>query len=92
VRIGLSNPGGRFNAIEPGHVDVHHNHRRLELCHGLKGLFAITGLADNFEMRIGGEESPERLPNLLHVIDEENADDLTSFAFHESPPFLNWPC
>jgi len=83
VRIHPSNPGGRFNAIQPRHVDVHHHDSRLELCHGQHGLFTITRLADNFEMGIGGEDAPERLPHLLHVIDEEDADDLTAFAFHD---------
>src|SRR5262245_19971057 len=88
MRIRSSNPGGRLNTIEPGHVDVHHNDRGLQLCHRQHSLFAIRRLADNLEMGIGGENRPERLPNLLHVIHEEDSDDLSSFAFHESPPCL----
>src|SRR6185436_16213335 len=88
MRIRSSDPGGRFNPIEPRHVDVHHHDGGLQLCYRQHGLFAIARLADNFEMGRGGEDSSERLPNLLDVIDEEDSNDLTSFAFHVSPPFL----
>src|SRR4029078_1821015 len=91
MRIRPSNPCGRFNTIQSRHVDVHYHHRGLQLYHRPHGLFAITRLADNVAMEIGGEESPERLPNLRHVIDEQDSDDLSAFAFHIAPPFLKRP-
>ena len=68
MRIDPFNQGCRLDAIEPRHVDVHHDDRGLEYLDRFQCLFPITGFTDDFEVGIGGQDIPKHLPDTLNVV------------------------
>src|SRR5438045_4282503 len=64
---------GRLDAIDAGHVEVHHDDVRLLFCGEAYRLLAVGGLTHDGGLRQGGEQGAQALAEDRMVIGEEHA-------------------
>jgi len=73
VLLGRDAPGG-FQAVDPGHPDVHQHHVRALAAGQVHGLPAVGGLTDHLQVLGGVDQDPEPGPDQGLVIGEQHPD------------------
>lgn len=75
----LQDAAGGFNAVHPGHADIHKDHVRGRGAERLKGLDAVACFGDHVEVRLRIDEHAKARTDQLLVIDECDPDGCGEF-------------
>ena len=75
---------GRLDAVHHGHPDVHQDHVGPSGCRELDRRAAVTRLADDLEVGLGGDQHPDSRPEQRLVVDERDPDRATHADTAES--------
>ena len=74
VAVALDEVGGRGDAVEAGHADVHEDDVRGRDAERLQRVAAVAGLAHDGHVGLGVDDEPEACAHERLVVDEEDAD------------------
>ena len=67
-------PAGGLQPVHDRHPHVHQHHVRVELAGGGHRLRAVGGVADHQQVRLGGEQRAEALPDHRLVVGDQHPD------------------
>jgi len=73
-------PGGLY-AAHPGHTHVHDHGIGSHVGRPNERVHAVPGLADDYDVRLGGQEAPQRVAKYLVVVDNQHRDDCAPNLF-----------
>ena len=64
-------------------MNVHHDHRGIALSDPRESFLSVAGFAYNCDTWISREDRPQRMPDKLNVVHQQDPDDL--FTSHYRP-------
>ncbi len=76
VRVLSLDPGGRFDAVEAGHIDIHDDHSRPKCVRHSHGFMAIRGFADDLNVGVRFQDRPQTLSHHGMIVDEKHCESL----------------
>ena len=86
-RVGAARAGGRLDAVELRHADVHEQDVRVVGAGGCERVDPVAGLGRHLDVGLGLEHHPQPLAHEVLVVCDDDADHWTgSDAFTVKPP------